>query len=243
MRIVFLGTTHGVPEPNRKYSCTMVEAGGRKYLIDAGTDPMPEIISRGIYPREISAVFITHSHSDHIGGLLPFVNLCSWFYKDANPDIYVPELQYVDAMKVCIAAMHEELREDLRFTEIKESVIFDDGVLKVTAMKTGHMPNAYAFRLEAEGKKVLFTGDMKVGEGPTADFARFTDGETFDAVVAECAHFNAMQYLEPIRKNPPKRFFFNHYSWAFVESCHHLRTLLEGEIPVVLVTDGYEVSL
>ena len=84
---------------------------------------------------------------------------------------------------------------------------------------------------------------MKVGNGPVADYARYTENETFDLVVAECAHFDAMQYLEPIRKNPPKKFFFNHYSWAFVEGCHHLRILLEGEVPVVLVTDNYETTL
>ena len=243
MRIVFIGTTHGVPEPNRKYSCSLVEVGDRKYLIDCGTDPMPELTNRGIHPREINALFVTHTHSDHIGGLVPFVDLCSWFYKEAKPEIYLPEIHVVDALRSWIAAIHNKMREDIRFTEIKEGVIFDDGVLRVTAMKTGHIPNAYAFKLEAEGKRVLFTGDMQHNDGPVADYARYTANEKYDLVVAECAHFDAMLYLEPIRKNPPKRFCFNHYSWAHVESCHHLRTLLEGEVPVTLVTDNYEVTL
>lgn len=243
MRIVFFGTTHGVPEPNRKYSCSLVEAGGRKYLIDAGTDPMPELHNRGIDPKEISAIFITHNHSDHIGGLVPFVDLCCWFYKDVNPQIYVPEIKAIDAMKGWITAVSNVFREDIPFFEIHKGVIFDDGVLKVTAMKTGHISNAYAFKLEAEGKKVLFTGDMKHLDGPTVDFARYTADETYDVAIGECAHFDAMQYLEPLRKNPPKRFYINHYSWTYVESCHHLRVLLKNEIPVTLVTDNYEIEV
>lgn len=243
MRITFIGTTHGVPEPGRKYSCTLVEAGDKKYIIDAGTDPMPEIISRGIYPNEISAIFITHRHGDHTGGLTSFVDLCSWFYKDADPLIFLPDMRLKDAIRAFVEVADNHMRENIRFEQVREGVIYDDGVMRVTAMHTGHIENAFAYKLEAEGKKVLFTGDMKPNDGPTVDYARFTETDVFDAVIAECAHFNAMEYLAPIRKNPPKRFFFNHYSWAFVESCHHLRTTLENEVPVVLVTDGYEVRL
>lgn len=243
MRITFIGTSHGVPEPNRKCSCTLLEIGTKKYLIDAGTDPIPELINRGIHPNEINAVFITHNHSDHTAGLVPFVDLCSWFYTDTDPLIHLPEMELLDGLKAWRKALHGEIRKELRFAEIKEGLIYDDGTLRVTALKTGHIPNAYAFSLEAEGKHVLFTGDMKHGDGPTADYARYTAETKYDLVVCECAHFDAMQYLEPIRKNPPKRFFFSHYSWRYVESCHHLRVLLEGEVPVVLLTDNYEATL
>lgn len=244
MRITFLGTTHGVPEPGRKYSCTLVEAGGRKYLIDAGTDPMPELIDRGIHPCEISAIFITHRHGDHTGGLVPFINLCSWHYKQqVDPEIFLPDMCLVNGINAWISAIHDQARMDFRYRLIKEGLIYDDGVLRVIAMKTGHMENSYAFKLEAEGKTVLFTGDMKTVDGPVADYGRFSENSHYDAVIAECAHFEAMLYLDPLRKNPPKRFYINHYSLKYVEGCHHLRKELVNEIPVTLVTDGYEIQL
>ena len=243
MRITFIGTSHGISEPNRKCSCSLIEAGDKKYIIDMGCDPMPELIKRGIRPEQIPAVFVTHTHGDHVNGLVPFVNQCCWFYKTADPAIYLPELNILKPLREWMECTHDMIRESIRFFEIKEGVVYDDGTIRVTVLKTGHISVSYAFLLEAEGKRVLFTGDMKHGDGPTADYARFTAESTFDAVVCECAHFDAMQYLEPIRKNPPKRFFFNHYSWIFVESCHHLRKLLENEVPVVLVTDNYEVRL
>lgn len=50
---------------------------------------------------------------------------------------------------------------DLRFKKITDSTIFDDGYLKVTAIPTQHCPDSHAFFVEAEGKAVLFTGDLK----------------------------------------------------------------------------------
>ena len=36
MKITFLDTCHGVPAADRYCSCTMLEAGGSLYFIDAG---------------------------------------------------------------------------------------------------------------------------------------------------------------------------------------------------------------
>ena len=60
----------GVEEVGR--SCSHVQAGDRDYLVDCGlkqsyTTEFPTF--RGIEPGQIDAVFITHAHIDHIGGL------------------------------------------------------------------------------------------------------------------------------------------------------------------------------
>lgn len=243
MKVTFFGSTHGVPEPNRRFSCAMLEAGGKRYLIDIGFDPTCELINRGLNPGDITAVFITHRHSDHAQGLPDFAGICSWFFKTANPRFFLPNMDMLEPMRGWLMAVGTPLREDLRFDEVHEGLLYDDGTIRVTAMKTGHIECAYAYRIEAEGKKVLFTGDMKHLDGPTADFARYTDGTCFDLAVAECAHFDAMLYLEPLKKNPPKKFCLNHYSWAYVESCYHLKSIIEKEIPTVLATDGLVIEV
>ncbi len=243
MQITFLGSSHGVPEPNRKVSCALVEVGEKKYLIDAGCDPMPELINRNIHPNEINAIFITHAHGDHANGLVSFVNLCSWYYVHADPEIFLPEPELKDALRAWMKAARNNLRESIRFTQIREGAIYSDGVLKVTALRTQHIEHAYAFLLEAEGKKVLFTGDMKHADGPVADYARFVTEDGYDLVVAECAHFAADLYVEPLRRHPPKKFCFNHYSSLFLESCCRVKRQLDGEIPVLLATDGYTIRL
>ena len=243
MRITFFGSSHGVPEPNRKCSCAMVEAGGRKYLIDAGTDPVDELVKRGIGISEIRAVFITHLHGDHTDGLVHFLDLLSWYYKEASPAFYVPKTELKEAVKPWLSIQGVELREDLEFSGIREGLFYDDGVLRVTAFRTGHIDVSYAFMLEAEGRKVLFTGDMKHVTGPVDDYARYAETADFDLAVAECAHFDAMLYEAPLRKNPPKLFCFNHYSPRYEESCLHLRESVKDVVPVLMANDGLVIDL
>lgn len=70
MKLTFLGANHEVTG-----SCTMLEAAGRRYLIDCGMEqgkdtyenqPLP------VAPGEIDGVLATHAHIDHTG-LLPLL--------------------------------------------------------------------------------------------------------------------------------------------------------------------------
>ena len=80
-------------------------------------------------------------------------------------------------------------------------VIFDDGVLKVSAIPTNHNcgenKKANAFLIEAEGKSLLYTGDMsaELDDFPKVAFERF-----INVVIAECAHFPADKLLECMKK-------------------------------------------
>lgn len=55
------------PRNRRTRSSALVEAGGRRLLIDAGPDLRAQLMSGGI--RTVDAVAITHTHADHIMGL------------------------------------------------------------------------------------------------------------------------------------------------------------------------------
>ena len=67
MKITFIGATHEVTG-----SCTLLEIGGRYYLVDRGMEQgvdMFENVPLPLSPGDISAVFITHAHIDHTGML------------------------------------------------------------------------------------------------------------------------------------------------------------------------------
>ena len=96
MRIIFLGTSHGVPEPNRRCSCTMIETKGRYYFVDMGFCAIDDLVTRGIPVEAVKAIFVTHHHGDHTDGLLPFIDLITWYYKKADPLVYLSKIEQGD---------------------------------------------------------------------------------------------------------------------------------------------------
>ncbi len=68
MKIRFIGATHEVTG-----SCTVLEVGGKYYLVDCGMEQGRDVfenVELPILPSELEAVFVTHAHIDH-SGMLP----------------------------------------------------------------------------------------------------------------------------------------------------------------------------
>ena len=69
MRITTLGTSHGVAEPGRFCCATLVDVCGRRYLFDCGAPVDALLTNRGEKIFDISAIFVSHMHEDHVSGL------------------------------------------------------------------------------------------------------------------------------------------------------------------------------
>ena len=239
MKITFFGSSHGIPEPHRRCSCTLIEIGDSRYFIDMGMMPIEELVNRGIAVDSVKAVFITHMHGDHTHGLISFVDLCSWVYKTAEPKIFLPKLKGKEIIYNWFETTGTKARE-FEFAEVSEGVIFDDGVLKVTAVRTKHCDVSFAFVLEAEGKKVLFSGDLS--RNPEEDFPKLAKEIQLELAVCECAHFSADKY-EPIFKECNiKKVIINHYSQRFVPSIMNLAESMPG-LSIKQANDGLTVTI
>ena len=154
MRIKFIGASHGVPEPNRKCSCTMIEIQGRYYFIDMGTPIIDHLVTAGIPIEAVKGIFITHMHGDHTNGLIHLVDLLSWYYKTSDPVIFLPKTDCVTIMKIGLRQII--LRLVNYAMKRSAGVIYNDGFLKVTAVQTLHSDCSYAFFLEAEGNPFFY---------------------------------------------------------------------------------------
>ncbi len=86
MKITFVGAAHEVTG-----SCTLLEVGAHKYLIDCGMEQGKdefENVPLPVPPATVEAVFVTHAHIDH-SGLLPKL------YKDGfKGKIYSTEITH-----------------------------------------------------------------------------------------------------------------------------------------------------
>ena len=76
-RVSLLGTGVPIPSPDRFGPCTLVEAGDRKFLIDAGRGATIRLYQLKLPIGRIDVQLLTHFHSDHTSGV-PDVWLTGW---------------------------------------------------------------------------------------------------------------------------------------------------------------------
>ena len=67
--ITLLGTGSPMADPNRAGPATLVRAGGEHYLVDCGRGVLMRLAAAGVPVGQMTAVCITHLHSDHITDL------------------------------------------------------------------------------------------------------------------------------------------------------------------------------
>ena len=241
MKITFLGTSHGAPELNRRCASTLIEIGDNRYIIDMGMQSIEELINRNIPINSVKAVFITHMHRDHTDGLVSFVGMCNNRYKDATPKFYIPNrVEKVNkALSLWIECNGNTMRS-FEFNKVEEGNFYSDENLKITAFKTQHIENSYAFLIEAENKRVLFSGDLK---WMAPDLPLEALSKPLDLAVLECAHFEATKYLPYFENNNNvKKICINHYSERFL---HTIPTLIDNlkNVEIKVTIDGTEVTV
>lgn len=241
MKITFVGSSHGVPEANRKCSCIMIEAGDNVYFVDMGTSAVDALRVRGIPTESVKGIFITHMHGDHTDGLIQFVDLITWFFTDTDPIICLPFIEAGRIIDDWMKITQNCCKKDIRYVETNAGVVFDDGVLKMTAVPTQHCERSFSYIARAEGKTVLFTGDLK---NPAVDFPVSALECPLDLVVCEAAHFEATDYLPMLEGHDIKRLCVTHYSDRFVPGALELCAVLTARgVQAGLATDDLEIKL
>ena len=201
MKITFLGTSHGITEKGAFCSSALVTAGDARYLVDVGA-PVDTLLANLDVPlRDLRGAFITHPHQDHYVGLAQLTYTVEDFgrFLDVAFPVLAPEGIDFGALNVFLwgdPRGHERYRVEnppprrVRFEVYPDapaegSLIFDDGTLRVTAYPVRHIPHSHAFLLEAEGKRVVFTGDLL---RDLSDYPRVATETPVDLVVTEAAH-------------------------------------------------------
>lgn len=194
MKFSFLGTSHGVPAADRYTSCYLLETGGNLYIFDAGAPVTNLLLQRNADMRDVKALFCSHFHGDHIDGGVTLLNLFDWYYKETSIDAFLP-----DALSEQVIRTYGRECEDTYFADgrvrlqvIQPGQIFDDGVIRVTAIPVQHITRpdkrSYGFAIEVEGKHILYTGDLSHAPDEK-DFPEIAYRRHFDLILTECAHF------------------------------------------------------
>jgi len=176
LKIILLGTTGGPTiDAQRLGIGTLVLAGTEKLLFDCGRSVTTGMARLGIDPTDVTKVFLTHLHSDHVVSL-PELYLFPWARGRSVPlQVWGPE--GTRAMMKHLQEAFEfdiHIRRDVdeRFssegikiiaTDIHQGVVYEANGVKVTAFLVDHGPvkPAFGYRVDYQGHSVVMSGDTK----------------------------------------------------------------------------------
>ena len=178
-RVTLLGTGTPVPSPTRFGNSTLVEAGDTKLVFDFGRGVTIRLAQLRIPFGNISAHFLTHFHSDHLGGL-PDLWLTGWLrppYGQRNKPlvIYGPPGTAAmtrglrEAFKIDIETRLDDEKnppDGIAFDahDVEPGVVYENGGVKVIAFANDHSDKvkpSYGYRIEYRGHSVVLSGDTK----------------------------------------------------------------------------------
>ena len=182
-RVTLLGTGVPIPNPHRFGPCTLVEAGDRKFLVDAGRGAPIRLHQLKIPIGRIDLQLLTHFHSDHTSGL-PDIWLTGWLsssfgartapYRVVGPAgtrALIENLERAYAADVKIRIADEKLPPAGVATDVNEfhcdGTVYDEGGVKVIAFEVDHgdvIKPCYGYRFEYGGRVVVLSADTRYNE-------------------------------------------------------------------------------
>jgi ribonuclease BN (tRNA processing enzyme) len=161
----FAGSGDAFGSGGRFQACIVLEAAGRRLLLDCGATSLVALRRLGIDPASVEAVLVSHLHGDHFGGL-PFLVLDGQFRRRTGPlAVAGPpgvEARVRQAMEVLFPGSSTVARRfAIAFEELPEARPVEVGGARVTALPVEHPSGApaYALRVEVAGRVVAYSGD------------------------------------------------------------------------------------
>ena len=189
-RVVLLGTRSGPSfDAQRLGISTLVLAGAEKLLFDCGRASTTGMARLAINPADVTKVFLTHLHSDHIVSL-PELVLFPWASQGRSAPLQVWGPDGTRSMvKHLLEAfsfdIHIRRDVDEKFpsegirviaNDIREGVVHEANGVKVSAFFVDHGPvkPAFGYRVDYQGHSVVISGDTKPSESLVSSHGMLT---------------------------------------------------------------------
>lgn len=151
--------------------------GDRVFLVDAGPGVERRLAAAHLPINGVTALFITHLHSDHTLGL-PDLIFTSWVMGRHTPlEAYGPAglrpmvdhliAAYAEDIKQRTEGLEHESRNgySVNVHGVTPGVIYDSGGVRITAFRVDHgMLEAYGYRFDTPGRVIVVSGDTRPSE-------------------------------------------------------------------------------
>lgn len=244
MRLHILGCGDAFGSGGRNQSAYLLEADGRLFLLDCGPTALLAMKRAGFNPSRLEAIFLSHLHGDHYGGV-PFIFLDALYENPREEPLHVAgprgtEERVRDLFRLMYGdgSRPRELPPTV-FHILEPEVTTTVAGVEILPFQVPHQVRdvSLGVKLTLQGKKILYSGD-----------SAWTDlfvvhSRDVDLFLCECSYFD--------------RDSTNHMSYRRIEEnlsrlgCKRLLLTHMGEemlarrtgLPVLLAEDGLVIEI
>ncbi len=254
MRLTVLGSGTSVPHPQRSSSAHWLEATGGTLMLDISATALHRAAQEGFDWAGLDAVWVSHFHLDHVGGLAPFLfgtrHATQTQGRRKPLKVYGPRgteklLRAFDAAGAYKLFEQPFPLEVLEVSPREGFEVFEG--LRAEAFSTPHTGESLAVRLtDADGATLVYTSDTGYAES-LAEFARGAG-----LLLMECSFFRTKpiethlvleEAMRLARLAAPRRVLLAHLypEWDGIDIAAEAAKLWDGD--TVEARDGLRLEI
>lgn len=226
--LLVLGSSAGIPTANRHTTSMALKMNDRLYLLDCGGPVSTALKAMGEDPRRIEAVFISHWHPDHTGGLPMLIQDLQLTRHTKKLTIFGPEGSHrkIRQLQNIFLIPPEVCPFEIQIVDLEPGTFFRDDDIQIDFYRTNHMvtpewealdhkynnelrPIAYGMEVRYRDKKLVYSGDMRTSE----DLLPALDGA--DVVVHEFGHIKPDVLAQFAREHSIRKLIVTHIHHAW----------------------------
>lgn len=254
MKLIVLGSGTSVPHPRRSSSTHWLETESGSLLLDLSASAVHRMAQEGLDWTALAAVWISHFHLDHVGGLAPF--LFGTRYAPQTQARRKPLTVFGgDGLERLLKTFDQAndyglFKQPFR-VEVREVAPLSEfeilpGLVAAT-LSTPHTRESLALRLtDARRNSIVYTSDTGYTEA-LADFARGAD-----LFILECSfwrdkpvetHLELAEAMRLASMAAPRRLLLSHLypQWDGIDLAAEARKLWPGE--TIEARDGLRLDI
>lgn len=204
-----------MPLPGRHLTSVLLRREGELFLFDGGEGTQVSLRRLNLRWKKISAIFVSHTHADHVTGIPGLLMLSSQVDRDDPLFIYGPPriAEYVETSR---RVLDMYINYEIVVREIDAPGIVHQGEgFRIRAFNLRHTKPCLGYTLEEEGRPGIFhpekAKDLGVPVGPL--WAKLQAGENVE--LPDGALIHPRQVLGPPRSG--RKFSFVTDTLAFPE--------------------------
>lgn len=183
LQLTFLGTSSGVPTRSRNVSSIALRLPQRAevWLFDCGEGTQHQILRSDVKISQITRIFVTHMHGDHIYGLMGLLASCGLAGNPSRIDIYGPP-KLNDYLQACRRYSQTHFSYPVKVHTVRPGMIFEDENYTVHCAPLTHRVPAFGYRVSEKDKPGRFdvTRATKLGIPSGPIYGRLKRGEVVE---------------------------------------------------------------